>query len=449
MIASTDGIGAGDARRGAAWRPMLMALSLLCCAAFALRAQHRAPGDSTAMELGIARYNAYRLEDAREQFSRVVAAEPRNALALSYLAATHKYLAMSAENGETLPDYTPVRDLCLRAIAIDSCQTFALSILADLYYPQYAMLPEADYDSATVWAVRGLRCPDPEPGLLLTLLHEAWRRDRPEQELDACRRLLASGFLSPSILEYYRVLLRVLPPRALVFTGGGLDTYPLVVLQRTEHLRADVTVANVPMLNLPYYAARVCRRAGLPQPMTEREMEAYRPATDPPRFLGEHFVELLLDTLAAQSAAPPVIALNSVARDDLGVFVRGSWEPLDYGLFIAYMPPGSAPERDSAVWRAVLSDMRGERFRDPAISPRDKSAIRQSGFTYAPQYTLCFTGLQYAQEECSAGRTARAADIITQVAAFREAIPWPDEVRRELEEATLRVEEYLSRTMEE
>lgn len=60
-----------------------------------------------------------------------------------------------------------------------------------------------------------------------------------------------------------RSLLASAPPRAVLFTAGDNDSYPLWYAQQVEGLRPDVTLVTVPLLPAEWYRAEVARRTGL------------------------------------------------------------------------------------------------------------------------------------------------------------------------------------------
>jgi hypothetical protein len=84
---------------------------------------------------------------------------------------------------------------------------------------------------------------------------------------DASRRWFAR--------DYAANALRTLPPRAIYFTVGDNDTFPLWYLQAVEHVRPDVRVVNVSLANAPWYVRQLARRdptfpLSAPPPRTDR-----------------------------------------------------------------------------------------------------------------------------------------------------------------------------------
>jgi hypothetical protein len=60
--------------------------------------------------------------------------------------------------------------------------------------------------------------------------------------------------------DYAANALRTLPPRALYFTVGDNDTFPLWYLQAVEGVRPDVRVVNLSLANAGWYVRQLARR---------------------------------------------------------------------------------------------------------------------------------------------------------------------------------------------
>jgi hypothetical protein len=94
------------------------------------------------------------------------------------------------------------------------------------------------------------RVPVAALGILLALVPlGAWRAN--QRACDLSRVRFAE--------TYSRDVLEPLPPGAILLTNGDNDTFPLWYLQLVEHVRPDVAVVNIPLMNTPWYVAQLRR----------------------------------------------------------------------------------------------------------------------------------------------------------------------------------------------
>jgi hypothetical protein len=76
-------------------------------------------------------------------------------------------------------------------------------------------------------------------------------------------------------------LLRGLPPKAMLFTWGDNDTFPLMYLQAVLHVRTDVQIVNISLTNAPWYLDELTRRdASFPLPSGYADSHGPGPWTD-------------------------------------------------------------------------------------------------------------------------------------------------------------------------
>ncbi|RPJ42357.1 MAG: tetratricopeptide repeat protein, partial [Candidatus Latescibacterota bacterium] len=78
--------------------------------------------------------------------------------------------------------------------------------------------------------------------------------------------------------EYAWNILSFLEPDAVLFTNGDNDTFPLWYLQEVEGVRRDVRVANLALLNTPWYIWQLKHlEPKIPIGFTDQEIEQIRP----------------------------------------------------------------------------------------------------------------------------------------------------------------------------
>lgn len=81
--------------------------------------------------------------------------------------------------------------------------------------------------------------------------------------------------------DYAYNMLVPLEPDAIVFTNGDNDTFPLWYIQEVEHVRTDVRVVNLSLLNTPWYIRQLRDRVPkVPISYTDAQLEVLGPYQD-------------------------------------------------------------------------------------------------------------------------------------------------------------------------
>jgi hypothetical protein len=168
--------------------------------------------------------------------------------------------------------------------------------------------------------------------------------------------------------DYAANLLNGLPPRAILFTVGDNDTFPLLYLQSVAHVRPDVEIVNLPLSNVSWYLDELARRdPTFPLPPGYADSHGAQawtdttltiPVTGTPGQFG------LPDSIALPRSitvhVAPTMAGKYVLLQDLvllQILRRGQWHrPLCFSV-TAQQPglPGLAPyaRLDGIFWRIV------------------------------------------------------------------------------------------------
>ena len=109
----------------------------------------------------------------------------------------------------------------------------------------------AGYGALALARRRGWPAPLALTVLVVPLLGNWRASDRSREPAASAARALATALLGSA------------PPRAVLFTAGDNDSYPLWYAQQVEGVRPDVTVITVSLLPATWYQAELARRAGL------------------------------------------------------------------------------------------------------------------------------------------------------------------------------------------
>jgi tetratricopeptide (TPR) repeat protein len=110
-----------------------------------------------------------------------------------------------------------------------------------------------------------------EPHLALYLAYFA--QGQQTEADDQLQEMFLKSFFPPPLLDYAWDLLTGVDSGAYVLTRGDIDTYPALMLQAITHLRPDVTIVNVSLLNAPWYVRYLKDERGFPVSFTDEQLE--------------------------------------------------------------------------------------------------------------------------------------------------------------------------------
>ncbi len=90
------------------------------------------------------------------------------------------------------------------------------------------------------------------------------------KSVDGSKRTFAEDFARDFLLN--------LPPNAILFTGGDIDTFPLWYLQAADGVRQDITICNLSLLNSSWFIHHLMHLdANIPLNLSPAEIDQLRP----------------------------------------------------------------------------------------------------------------------------------------------------------------------------
>jgi tetratricopeptide (TPR) repeat protein len=315
------------------------------------------------LEKGLGFYRENRLEKARPYFERAAVQDMLNPDAHAWLAETLRRL------GHPKEAIVEAR----RALGIDSCHSFAHTVIANAYNPQYGSWSEANAESTWQHLLKAIECDSTDGNTWINIWVEAMRRGNRSLEEEALVSLMETEFLTQPALSYNRWVLQNLPENSILLTNGDMDTYPAVALQAVQHFRPDVGVVNLSLLNTPWYARIVRDRYGLPLPWADAALDFLIPLWGEIN-ISKQIVKGWLEMQKVGTFPRPLVVAATVADKD---FTPDSQRRLKRaGPFYICLPDSTDVPEDTVMMRISLQNVNPADFAGSFVSPRDRSAIR-------------------------------------------------------------------------
>lgn len=208
-------------------------------------------------------------------------------------------------------------------------------------------------------------------------------------------------------------VLATLPPASILFTYGDGDTFPLWYLQKVEHLRPDVTVINLWLLNTPWFVRQiVAGDTALPLKLSLPQIEQIGPRkwSDtilevavagneadtarfhiPPMIQNAYLMphDWLIAQMIAENRFQRPLYFSSSGGSNISPWIAPHLRP--DGLALRLMPD-SSPSTDLATVRHNLFDTYGYRSWADSTLTLDNASLG-----IAPVYWQAFA--RYLQEE--------------------------------------------------
>jgi len=281
-------------------------------------------------------------------------------------ASLHAWVAESALRAG---DGAAASRAALEALRLDPCNAQAHLVRASRFMPRFADAGHVDGDSVWTHVTRAVQC-DPRDGNAWEYVwkYAVMRRDS-VAERRALRALVASGFLTRPQLAYSKWLLRSLPPRAVLVTGGDLDTYGPLAVQAARGVRPDVAVVNAVMLSAAWYSEPTLARSDLRYVAATSTTDDASPAQRILRWLRRQAI----DADSGGTRRPVAFALTALLDTTAGDTALQLAGP--YWLVVS----PDAPRSDPAGIAKALRDADGFDWRGPTVASSDRSPVRRVG----------------------------------------------------------------------
>ena len=222
---------------------------LLALTTVASSAQQKASAARRAMDA----YFANRLDSAVALFTIAAQEHPDDAGIYAWLAEA------ALRTGNTAQALSSAN----KALRLQPCNAHAHLTRASLFMPRFVPAAQVSDDSAWAHLITAVKCDASDGNAWAYVWKYALMRGDTAMETRALRAMVRSGYLTRPLLTYARWQLESLPPRAILLTAGDMDTYAPLAVQAASHIRRDVAIVNIVMLNAAWYSRPVLARHDL------------------------------------------------------------------------------------------------------------------------------------------------------------------------------------------
>jgi tetratricopeptide (TPR) repeat protein len=368
-------------------------------------------------------------------------------LALPILEASSKMCksnpdahAWLAECRRRLGRHDGAADAAYAALELDPQHAFAHTVLGDLFAPHLSSWERVDADSAWYHLRQAVRYDPTEGGAWSSLWLQAMKRGEQDIEKRAAIQMIDSGFLSKPVLAYNRWQLEHLPQNAILLTNGDMDTYPSIALQEKEGLRRDVTVVNLSLLNLPWYARLLTERYGVPLPVSDQTLDLKFAYTDEQGDLitvSRQIVGGWVEMLDDGGLGRPLCAAVTVAKCNVGeeVLERATL----CGAYLEIPAESTAEKLDPSRLAQSVEGLDFRAFEGSFTTPVDRSPVRR-GCTDRIASNITAAMLRYTDSLLAADRWDEAGTILARAEEFDSRILAGGEHASYMDSLRLRIE---------
>lgn len=387
-------------------RPVIVGVLILSALLFSfIGCAKKSGGDlDTALTL----YRQNKLNDALPLFEKAALDDSTNAEILCWLAETYRRLNLKDAAVQAAH----------KALTIDSCSSFAYTVLADALNPMYGAWDQASEDSSWSCLMKAIACDSTDGNAWLSVWSQSIKWGDPDLEKRSLQALISTGILSPGILAYNRWVLQNLPQDAMLLTNGDMDTYPAVAVQEVEKFRPDVAVVNYSLLNTTWYDRYIRDKFNIPLPYSDTELEQVQAFSDTSGKVTTIASQIMSGWLAMRQKGTlkrPVAIAATVS--DLS-FATDSQDHLCLmGPYKLWLPQPATTDLDTAAVRKSLLSINPDDYTATLASIKDRSPVR---YSTADKIVTNITALalQYSRKLIDAGRKQDALAMLDWADAF-------------------------------
>lgn len=212
-------------------------------------------------------YYKNNIDEAIENFTKVLSDNPNNVDALNWLAQSY---LRKGENKKA-------KKYSRKSLDIDNENAFAHLILGKSLLPHYTETDTTKSDSSWSHYMLSIEYDSTNPNIWIEIWGESIRRQNYNYWKTSVKKLYETDFLTSAALEYGRWMLRTLPQNSILLTYGDMDTYPPQALQEVENFRKDVTIVEIGLLNLKWSLKFLRDYCNVPLPFTNPEIDDLSP----------------------------------------------------------------------------------------------------------------------------------------------------------------------------
>ncbi len=143
----------------------------------------------------------------------------------------------------------------------------------------------------------------------------------PAQAIERMKQGRETGAFTDALLEYNRNMLNSCEENAILLVNGDMDLFPALYLQAVEGYRQDITVVNLPLLNVPWYlkkmkSANPFGLHALPLSMDDARIDELKPIRFEPKEMTIQFQDSVNRTHSYRWTMSPTVDKNIIRVQD-------------------------------------------------------------------------------------------------------------------------------------